>query len=65
MTETLTRRDALKLGLGTSAAISVAAEPLFASPLEELEAPIERHPALLPDSNGRAAGGFSLFGGAE
>jgi amidase len=48
MTDALTRRDALKLGLGTSAAISVAADPLFALPIEELEGPTERHPALAP-----------------
>jgi amidase len=45
MTDTLSRRDALKLGLGTSAAISVAADPLSGSTIKEPEAPTEPHRA--------------------
>ena len=51
MTDSLTRRDILKLGLGTRAAISVTADPLLASSIEEFQAPTRLPPA--PASEGQ------------
>jgi len=50
MTDTLTRRDVLKFGVGTSAAISTRANPLLASPAQKSDASSKNSPTPAPGS---------------